>query len=153
MRTGVFATNSSYLNCWVQLGLASGNVITVSFPTAQPAPIDGTHTPVLDRISEYLDTGNEVDFSDVDVALTVSTDYRAVFQTVRNIPYGTQRSITDVLERTAAVEPGDGSQHIIREALRNNPVPIIVPDHRVMGITGGTDPDVRDALRALEGLS
>lgn len=150
--TGVFVARSTYLDRWVQIGVASGKVINVAFPVDRPEPVVDENHPVLDRVLAYLDDGERDTFEDVDIGLTVPTEYRRIYDTVRTIPYGTEWSSEHVAEQTAILEPGEESLQTVREALGANPVPVIVPDHRVTGLPGSLASQLRGALRDREGL-
>lgn len=148
---GIYARESDYLNRCVQIGVASSLVLSVSFPGSLAADAETDHA-LLDRIFEYLEADRD-EFTDVEVALTVPTDQRAVLEAVREIPYGKQVSV----ERLAAMTPGfdsedDGDRDRVRSALAENPVPLLIPDHRVRDGPSGAPPKVEQKLRSLEGL-
>lgn len=147
---GIFARDSQYLSTYVQIGVASDRVISVSFP--KNADADATdETELLDRVFAYLE-GVEDDFRDVEIGLTVDTNARAVLQATREIPYGEQRSVEDVA-RLAGLDVDDaGVVDATRTALAENPVPIFVPDHRVRNGPSGAPPEIEQKLRSLEGL-
>ncbi|WP_435063148.1 methylated-DNA--[protein]-cysteine S-methyltransferase [Halobaculum sp. EA56] len=149
--TGVFARRFDALGRAVEVGTASGRVISVSFPESPPADADGDH-PLLDRIGEYL-AGAEDDFADVEVAITVPTDQRAVLDAVRNVPYGESIDLARVTKMTAGLDHEDDADlDTARTALRSNPVPIVIPDHRISGAPGATPGPVADRLRDIEGV-
>jgi methylated-DNA-[protein]-cysteine S-methyltransferase len=141
---GIYARRSAVLGRAVQLGAAAGRVVGVSFPAEPPADADPDHE-LLDRVFDYLD-GDEDDFADVEIALTVPTDRRRVLEAVRQIPYGETADATQV-ERMAGLDDDAGT---VRSALRENPVPLFVPDHRVSE-PGATPADVAERLREIEG--
>ncbi|MFB6080897.1 MAG: MGMT family protein [Haloferacaceae archaeon] len=146
--TGVFARESSRLGRAVQIGLASGRVISVSFPETVP-PDAGSDHPVLDALFAYLD-GERDDLPDVEVALTVPTDRRRVLEAVGAIPAGETATVEAVV-RMADLDPEDETdREIATAALAENPVPLLVPDHRIEGVRGATPADVAERLRALE---
>lgn len=148
---GVYARESSYLDCFVQIGIAQGRVLSVDFPANQPSDAEPDH-PLLDRVAAYLE-GDHDDFADVQVALTVPTDQRTVLETVREIPYGEQASVEKVGRLTAGLDPSDDADlTLVREALANNPAPIFIPDHRVRDGPSAAPPEVEQKLRAVEGL-
>lgn len=150
LAAGVFAREFERLGRAVQLGVASGRLIKVSFPAEAPADADPDHE-LLDRIGEYLD-GAEEDFADVTVALTVPTETRRVLEACRQVPYGEEASVSQVA-RMAALDPNEPDDVArTKDALRENPVPLAVPDHRVQGGPYATPGDVRDAFRAVEGI-
>ncbi|MEZ3115455.1 MGMT family protein [Halobaculum sp. MBLA0147] len=149
--TGVYARQSDRLDGVVQVGTASGRVVAVSFPTTVPddAASDGA---VLDRLFAYL-AGEEDDFRDVTVALTVPTAQRAVLEAVRNVPYGQTVDLDRVATMAAGIDPDDeADRETVQTALRENPVPILVPDHRVRGFAGATPTAVASTLREIEGI-
>lgn len=148
--SGVFIADSDYLSRRVQLGIASGNVISVQCPPGNQTP-SASH-PILDRLIAYLDNGNQDNFTDVPIALTVSSPQRRILEMIRELPFGDERSPESIADQLAILEPGDEAVHTVRETCNANPIPIIIPDHRVSGITGATDSDVRTQLRQLEHL-
>lgn len=148
---GIYARESSYLDRYVQVGVASGRVISVSFPADPDEGAQPDHD-LLDRIAAYLE-GEEDDFRDVEVGLTVPTDQRAVLEAVREIPYGEQLSVERLARLTPELDPEDEDDLVlVRTALDGNPVPLLVPDHRVRDGPSGAPPEVEQKLRSLEGL-
>ncbi|MFP8954232.1 MGMT family protein [Natrialbaceae archaeon A-arb3/5] len=148
---GIYARKSPYLERHVQIGVASGRVLSVSFPDV-PDDAETDH-PVLDRIFEYLDGLEPVEFDDVTVALTVPTDQRAVLEQVREIPYGDQVDAKTLAAMTPDLDPDDEDDVIlVRTALDENPAPILIPDHRVRDGPSAAPPPVEQKLRSLEEL-
>lgn len=146
---GIYARESTYLERDVQLGVAGDRVISVSFPEAAPADA-GTDHELLDRIEAYLG-GAEDDFDDVVVGLTVPTDHRAVLEAVRNVPYGERVTVKRVLSMTPEMDPeSEDDVETARTALAENPVPLLIPDHRVRDGPSGAPASVVDRLRELE---
>ena len=148
MDVGVYAREFESLSRAVEIGVASGSVISVSFPEAIENDADPNH-PLLDRIDAYL--GGESDhFDDVEIALTVPTDHRQVLEATRNVPYGETVSLDRVL-RMAGLDPDDGAdRETARTALAENPIPLFVPDHRVRDTPGGAPGAIAERLRAVE---
>ena len=148
MDVGVFAREFESLGRAVEIGVAGGSVISVSFPEAPEADADPDH-PLLDRIDAYL--GGEPDhFDDVEIALTVPTDHRQVLEATRNVPYGETVSLARVL-RMAGLDPDDDAdRETARNALAENPIPLFVPDHRVRDTPGGASGAIAERLRAVE---
>ncbi|WP_254767271.1 MGMT family protein [Salinilacihabitans rarus] len=151
---GIYARQSPYLERFVQVGVASGRVLRVSFPENPDDDADtGTDHPILERIFEYLDGVHEVAFDDVQVALTVPTDQRRVLETVRTIPYGEQVDVKALARMTPDLDPEDDDDVIlVRTALDGNPAPILIPDHRVRDGPSAAPPAVEQKLRSLEEL-
>jgi len=149
--TGIYARESGYLNRFVQLGVAGDRVVSVSFPTVADETARDDH-PLLDRIDRYLEGGAD-DFADVGVGLTVPTDQRAVLEALRRVPYGEQLSVAKLAGTVPDLDPADDAdQELVRTALAANPVPLVIPDHRVRDGPSGAPPEVEQLLRALEGL-
>jgi methylated-DNA-[protein]-cysteine S-methyltransferase len=146
---GIYARESSSLECHVQIGVASKRVISVSFPDTAPADSSSEH-PVLDRIEAYLD-GAEDDLDDVDVGLTVPTDQRAILESVRGIPYGETVTVETLVRMTSGMDhDSDEDRQTARTALAENPVPLLIPDHRVDDGPSGAPPAVEHKLEQLE---
>jgi methylated-DNA-[protein]-cysteine S-methyltransferase len=149
---GIYARESSYLGRYVQLGIASGRVLRVSFPET-PEDDAAADQPVLDRIFEYLDGVEETPFDDVQVAMTMPTDQRAVLEHVRKIPYGEQLDVRALAQTTPKLDPDENDDlNLVRTALDENPAPILIPDHRVRDGPSAAPPPVEQKLRSLEGL-
>ncbi|WP_338741683.1 MGMT family protein [Haloplanus salilacus] len=144
---GIHAHESPTLGRAVQLGVAGGRVISVSFPETPPADADPDH-PLLDRIFDYLD-GDDDHFDDVTVALTVPTEQREVLEAVRTVPYGETIGVARLARLAGLDDDEESDLEAVRTALRSNPTPLFVPDHRITG-PGATPPDVAERLRALE---
>jgi methylated-DNA-[protein]-cysteine S-methyltransferase len=144
---GIYARRSDVLERVVQMGVAGGRVISVSFPERAPDDADADH-PLLDRVFAYLD-GAEDHFDDAPVALTVPTDQRRVLEAVRNVPYGETVSVARAARLAGLDGDDEDDLRTVETALRENPVPLFVPDHRVEG-PGATPDDVVRRLRAVE---
>lgn len=149
---GIHARALPELDRHVQVGVASGRLVQVSFPETPDEAAAGDHE-LLDRLAGVLAGEREDDFDDVTVALTVPTDQRAVLQTLRTVPAGTSTDPEALVRMTPGLDPeDDGAEATVREALRANPVPVVIPDHRVDGAQGATPDPVRRRLRELEGI-
>lgn len=145
---GIYARKSTTLGRVVQFAIASGQVIDVSFPETAPHDAESDH-PLLDRVFDYFD-GAEDEFADVETAITVPTDQRKVLEAVQQIPYGQTGNARQVAHM-ANLDPDDEDDaQTLRTALRANPVPIFVPDHRVEDTPGATPDDVAVSLRNVE---
>ena len=148
---GIYARESSSLDRCVEVGIASGRVVSVSFPDSLASEAEPDHD-LLDRIFEYLE-GVEDDFADVECALTVPTDQRAVLDAVREVPYGSQVSVERLARRVPDLDADDeDGRDRIRTALDTNPVPLVIPDHRVRDAPSAAPPKIEQRLRSLEGL-
>lgn len=148
---GIYARESAVLGRYIQLGIAQGRVLTVEFPH-QPDDEANEGHELLDRIEAYL-RGNEDDFADVEVALTMETEQRDILEKVREIPYGDSGTVRQV----ALMVPGrsddsDDDLRAIQQALRANPAPILVSTHRVTDGPDSLPSDVAAKVRTVEEL-
>lgn len=150
-RSGIFVRESSYLQRYVQLGFASNRLLSVSFPESDNPKFKREH-PLLDRVDAYLEGETEA-FDDVDVAITRRTDYWDVLESLRTVPYGDGVTVEELARMTGGLDPEDESdQQLVRSALSNNPVPLVIPDHRVSDGPSAAPPAVEQRLRSLERL-
>jgi len=147
--SGVFAREFDVIDRAVEVGFAGGRVLSVSFPAQTPSDASDDHD-LLDRIGEYL-RGEPDEFTEVAIGLTVPTDRRAVLEALRTIPYGEEVSVSR-LARLAALDPNDPDNlELVTRALDGNPIPILLPDHRIQGGPYATPGGVRDRLHRVEG--
>jgi methylated-DNA-[protein]-cysteine S-methyltransferase len=148
---GIYARESAFLDRYVQVGIAQERVLSVSFPTTPDEGASPDHD-VLDRIEAYLE-GDVDDFADITVALTVPTAQRDVLDVVREIPYGEERTVKQIGRITTGLDPEEESDlTLVREALAENPAPLLIPDHRVRDGPSAAPAAVEQKLRAVEGL-
>lgn len=148
---GIYARHSPYLDRYVQLGVASGRLISVSFPDEPDEGADEDHD-LLDRVFAYLE-GEPDDFDDVNVALTLPTDRQEVLEALRAVEYGDDVSVEQLARMTPGLDDGDDDDlQLVRTALAENPTPLVVPDHRVRDGPSAAPPAVEQRLRSLEGL-
>lgn len=94
---------------------------------------DQDETPFLrqacDRLDAYFD-GAPDDFADLPLA-PYGTPYRqAVWQALRTIPLGETRTYRDLAQQVG------GSPRSIGQANGANPIPILIPCHRVVSTQG-----------------
>ena len=142
---GIYAR--AFEDCVVEVGVASGRVVGVSFPPAVSEDAATDH-PLLDRIEAYVG-GAEDHFDDVQVALTVPTAQREVLEAVRNVPYGETVSVARVARMAGLDDEDDEDLATVETALRENPVPLFVPDHRIEG-PGATPSELVRLFRSVE---
>jgi methylated-DNA-[protein]-cysteine S-methyltransferase len=148
---GIYARDSDYLDRCVQVGIAGDRVLSVSFPASLAADADPEH-PLLDRLFEYL-AGAPDEFDDIELALTVPTDQRAVLDAVRELAYGDQTTVEQLARRIPTLDAdADDDRDHVRTALDENPIPILIPDHRVRDGPSAAPPKIEQKLRSLEGL-
>ncbi|MFC7077032.1 MGMT family protein [Haloarcula halophila] len=148
---GIYARESDYLDRYVQFGAAGDRVISLSFPT-HPEDVTSDDHALLDRIDDYL-SGTEDGFEDVTVGLTVPTEQRRVLEAVREVPYGENATVEQVARMTPDLDATEQDDlAAVREALAGNPVPLLIPDHRVRDGPSSAPPAVEQKLRSVEGL-
>lgn len=103
----------------------------------------------INELLEYF-AGKRTRF-DVPLDLSGSDFQKAVWAHVRRIPYGS----TSTSALIAQAMGGNGGYRAVGAAIKRNPVPIIVPTHRVVGangrpLPGEAAPKVFAGLRAME---
>ena len=149
MTPGIYAQRFDELDTIIQLGVASGQVIDVSFPDTAPDDATTDHE-VFRLINDYLD-GDRLALTDVEIALTVPTDHRQVLDALQNVSAGNTVTVSRLARLAGMDEDSEENQAAIRDALQANPVPLLIPDHRVHDAQGATPSDVAATLRDLEG--
>jgi methylated-DNA-[protein]-cysteine S-methyltransferase len=109
--------------------------------------------PVLDELDEYF-RGTRREFSvELDLSLVRGFELTVLRKLVK-VPFGTTISYGELAARSGNAR----AARAVGGAMRKNPIPILVPCHRVTavggaigGFSGGLD--VKRALLALEGVS
>ena len=148
MTPGIYAQRFDELDTVIQLGVASGQVIDLSFPDVVPDDAAADHE-VFTLIENYLD-GDRLALTDVEIALTVPTDHRQVLSALQNVSAGNTVTVSRLARLAGMDEDSEADQTTVRDALRDNPMPLLIPDHRVRDTQGATPPDVAATLRELE---
>jgi len=113
---------------------------------------DQSNSPLLARAADQLNAYFDGTLKDFDLPLApVGTPYRRrVWEALRTIPYGQTRSYLDI----AAL--AGGSARSVGQANGSNPIPLIIPCHRVVasthvgGYSGGDGVATKRWLLALE---
>lgn len=150
-RAGIYAREIPFLDRSVQIGVASGRVIAVSFPRARPDDAGESH-PVLDQITAYCN-GEPIEVGSIEVALTMATDRRDVLAALRSVPYGETVTVEQLTGMTPDLDPSsEDDRDFVRSTLAENPLPLLVPDHRVRDGPSGAPPVVEQRFRSIEGL-
>jgi methylated-DNA-[protein]-cysteine S-methyltransferase len=120
-------------------------------------PGDSLLAPIVRKLQAYLD-GRKVDFSAIPLDLEGTSKFQsAVLYAARRIPYGSTRSYS-MLAKEA------GFPRAIRataSVMRNNPLPIVIPCHRIIrkdgssgaycGDAHGEDAALKHSLLQMEG--
>jgi Methylated DNA-protein cysteine methyltransferase len=148
MTPGIYARRFDELGTVIQLGVASGQVIDLSFPDTIPDDAATDHA-VFERIDDYLD-GDRLALTDVEIALTVPTDHRQVLEALQKVSAGNTVTVSRLTRLAGLEEDNEDDQATVREAVRANPMPLLIPDHRVRDTQGATPADVAARLREIE---
>ncbi|MBO9587739.1 methylated-DNA--[protein]-cysteine S-methyltransferase [Devosia sp.] len=123
---------------------------------AEPAEPDRTISALLDQIEDYAE-GEEVDFSAVSLDLTGVPDFhRRCYDILLTIGWGKTTTYGDMARQLGDV----GLSRAVGQAMGANPIPLIIPCHRVLaagnGAGGFSAPGGTSSKRvmlALEGVS
>ena len=139
-----------YLESNLEVVIAEGRVMAVTFPD-EPHPASDDEHELLERIDGYLSGTVEDEFADVEIHIDATPDEHQVFEALRSIPYGENSSVGDIARAVPEYDAGtDDDIEAIREILDRNPIPVIVPDHRVRDGPSAAPPRVEQRLRSLE---
>jgi methylated-DNA-[protein]-cysteine S-methyltransferase len=137
-------------------GRAEGpNIVELRFPGLVPGEVAAS-TPMVDRLArelrEYFQGTRRV--FDLPLSLRGTEFQTAVWAELRKIPYGTTVSYSELARRVGRPR----SARAVGQAVGANPIPILVPCHRVLPAAGGVGgfgpgPEWKRRLLALEGAS
>jgi methylated-DNA-[protein]-cysteine S-methyltransferase len=128
---------------WTELGVARvalpgrdriGTEMWISREPAEPGFPEGEIATLFDRIKRYA-AGEPEDFTDVPLDLTGIPDFnRQAYNELLKVAYG-QTTTYGAIARTL----GDVSMsRAVGQAMGANPIPLIIPCHRVLGADGKT---------------
>ncbi|MEO6012434.1 MAG: methylated-DNA--[protein]-cysteine S-methyltransferase [Devosia sp.] len=106
--------------------------IWISRDPAEPGFPDGVLGKLPDRIKRYAE-GDKIDFTDVPLDLTGLQDFnRNAYAELLKIGYG-ETTTYGAIARTL----GDVAlSRAVGQAMGSNPIPLIIPCHRVLGADG-----------------
>lgn len=122
-------------------------------PTSQAAPAEINQ--LIANVQGYM-TGGRVDFAAVAIDLTDAEPFELkVYEAARLIPWGQTVSYGELARQTGS----PGAARAVGQALSRNPVPIIIPCHRVLakghragGFSAHGGTFTKERLLALEGV-
>ena len=135
-----------------------GAVVRIAWTDHQAGDLGAQpgETPLLARAAEQLDqyfAGTRRDF-DLPLAPTGTGFQRRVWTEMARIPFGMTASYGALARKTGSVARAVGG------ACGANPIPIVIPCHRVVGeggalggFSGGAGPKTKRALLELEGIA
>jgi len=85
---------------------------------------------VKNKLIKYLSEKSKLKQLDIDVLLDVTDFQRSVLKQLQKIPYGETRTYGDIAKIL------ETSPRAVGNACRKNPVPIVIPCHRVVAANG-----------------
>jgi len=140
---------SKPLDCHVWVEVSENSIESIEFRRFGEVK----KLPITDDLTRYF-SGKPVDFLKYDVCLEGFKPFeQAVLKETRKISYGTRITYSELAER---VEHSRAA-HAVGNALGKNPVPIVIPCHRVVGKDniGGysRDLEIKKRLLSLENPS
>lgn len=123
---GIVFANNHYIN----------RVILPSTNSTKPAqagfPSSSFTAEVADMLEQYFN-GIPQKFEKIDVVIELSSSFRkTVLESIRRIPFGSVMSYAEV----AAMAGYSTAARAVGGAMAANPVPIIIPCHRVVSANG-----------------
>ena len=111
---------------------------------------------IQNKIEKYLKDNSKTNNLKIDVKLDVTPFQEKVLNQLVLIPYGETRTYGEIAKKLKT------SPRAVGNACRRNPVPIVIPCHRVVaskslggysGATEGETQDIKRHLLKLEGIS
>ncbi len=85
---------------------------------------------IYDQLNEYF-TGNRSEFK-LPIILSGSKFQINTWQELTNIPYGETRAYNEIAKNIGNPK----ASRAVGRAIKNNPLPVIIPCHRVIGVNG-----------------
>ncbi len=119
------------------------------------APTSKIAEAVKNKIEKYLSGAPKANLLMVNIKLNVTPFQKKVLEQLNKIPFGETRTYGDIAKILKT------SPRAVGNACRNNPVPIVIPCHRVIaangiggydGATQGNKLSIKHKLLKLEGL-
>lgn len=128
-------------------------IVALRFPGEFPPEPATSSSPLVDalarELAEYLE-GERTSF-DLPLDLVGTPFQRAVWMALREVPYGATVTYGELARRVGR----PGAARAVGQAVGANPIPILIPCHRVVPRAGGVGgfgpgPDWKARLLALE---
>lgn len=146
----------------LKITLTEKGVRQLELSPKNPHPPQTPSTPLEHHVAEILQryfSGESVDFSVIPLDPDTGTDFqRAVWDTLKTIPRGEVRSYAWVASQIGKPK----AVRAVGQANGKNPLPILVPCHRVVSANGGLGGfmqgqthdalDLKRTLLSLEGV-
>lgn len=127
----------SPLGWWSATATKDGKLWELDFPEPQGPPSEPSFLPrwaelLFQALNRYLQ-GQIESFQEISVDLSrLSPFTQTVLNYTRQIPYGEVRSYQQVAQALGCPQ----SARAVGRALANNPIPLVIPCHRVIGTKG-----------------
>ena len=119
---------------WVAQKITSIEWSAHAKATQQPAPvIPASILEVIGKLASYFETGTplgEISWDKLDQS-TWTPFQKQVYETIAEIPHGETRTYGWVAQKIGKF----AATRAVGQALRNNPLPILIPCHRVISVT------------------
>ncbi|NUR49387.1 MAG: methylated-DNA--[protein]-cysteine S-methyltransferase [Hamadaea sp.] len=117
------------------------------------APADAVAVEAARQISEWA-AGDRQDFDlPVDWSLTSGPQQRVLRTLYETVPFGSTITYGDLAERSGLP---DGSARLVGQIMGSNPIPVVVPCHRVLASDGlggyGPGIELKRRILVLEGV-
>lgn len=119
-------------------------------------PISKLAKNIQNKIEKYLKDNSKINNLKIDLKLHVTPFQEKVLNQLVLIPYGETRTYGEIAQKLKT------SPRAVGNACRRNPIPIVIPCHRVVaskslggysGATEGETQDIKRHLLKLEGIS
>lgn len=130
---------------WVGIGIEEGTICAAALPASREAALEemarvGANEPAgaedaakFDGLVQQAAAGREVDVNG-SVRLVGGTPFqRSVWEAMRSIPHGDTVTYAELAQRVGR----PGAARAVGQAVGSNPVPLLIPCHRVVGSGGG----------------
>jgi O-6-methylguanine DNA methyltransferase len=127
----LYSRFSQELGLYVQLEVLGDRVRRVRLASEPIEGVEASH-PYLTRILDHIRTG-EGDLSDIPVDLQVGPFDREVLAFLRTLRPGTTITYGEIARRLGRPK----ASRAVGNACRRNPIPVVIPCHRVVPATGG----------------
>ena len=127
------------------------------FGKAEPADPPPAVAAVIDQAKRYF-AGERIDFTPIDLDLSgVDPFRRAIYEALRRVGFGETVTYGELAKRAGASEPQAARD--VGVAMARNPVPLIIPCHRVLaaggklgGFSAPGSVETKQHMLALEGV-
>ncbi|NLI74431.1 MAG: MGMT family protein [Euryarchaeota archaeon] len=111
--------------------LRGDQITSIKFSDIRPDKYHSDH-PILHRIMEHISTGKD-DLRDISLVVNVSPFADEALKAMRDIPIGRTITYGDLAQKLGR----PGAARAVGSACAKNPIPIVIPCHRVVPARGG----------------